>query len=161
MSVRLELLKKKDLELFEKSHEEAFMVHAKYFKDGLVPGPDQQDEAESFNSLFMRDDTTFLGIYDDNKFIGGAIVIDEGNYVSEINLFFLIVEYQSKGLGKDILTMVENYFPDTKVFRLITPTQVVRNSVFYINKCGYKIVKVIDFNKEENSADYLFEKVRQ
>ena len=160
MSVRLELLKKEDLDLFEKSHEEAFTVHAKYFKDGLVPGPDQQDEAESFNSLYMRNDTTFLGIYDDDKFIGGAIVIDEGNYVSEINLFFLIVEYQSKGLGKDILTMVENYFPDTKVFRLITPTQVVRNSVFYINKCGYKIVKVIDFNKEENSADYLFEKVR-
>ena len=55
--------------------------------------------------------------------------------------------------------MVEEYFPNAKVFRLITPTQVVRNSVFYINKCGYKIVKVIDFNKEENTADYLFEKI--
>ena len=76
-----------------------------------------------------------------------------------IELFYLIIDYQSKGIGKVALGMVEEYFPNAKVFRLITPTQVVRNSVFYINKCGYKIVKVIDFNKEENTADYLFEKI--
>lgn len=57
--------------------------------------------------------------------------------------------------------MVEDYFPDTRVFRLITPSQVIRNTVFYVNKCGYRIVKVVDFDKEANTADYVFEKRRR
>ena len=69
----------------------------------------------------------------------------------DISIFFLIVEYQGKGIGKTALEMVEAYFPDARVFRLITPSQVVRNVVFYVNKCGYRIVKVIDFNKEVNT----------
>ena len=53
---------------------------------------------------------------------------------------------------------MEDYFPDTKVYRLITPSNVVSNTVFYVNKCGYRIVKVVGFDRETNMADYVFEK---
>ena len=99
-----------------------------------------------------------LGIYDGQMLIGGATVQSLENYEYEIYEFFIAVEYQSKGIGKNALELVENYFEDAKVFRLITPSQVIRNTVFYVNKCGYHIVKVVDFNKEENCADYVFEK---
>ena len=61
-------------------------------------------------------------------------------------------------LKKEALALVEAYFPDTKLFRLITPSNVVRNTVFYVNKCGYRIVKVVGFDREANTADYVFEK---
>ena len=83
-----------------------------------------------------------------------------GNNIKEINIFFICVEYQGKGVGKMALEMIENYFKDTKVFRLITPSQVIRNALFYINRCGYNIVEVVDYNKEENTCDFVFEKRR-
>lgn len=32
------------------------------------------------------------------------------------------------------------------------------NTVFYVNKCGYKIVEIVGFNKDKNIADFVFEK---
>ena len=57
--------------------------------------------------------------------------------------------------------MVEATFPDTKVWRLVTPTQVLRNSVFYVNKCGYKIVRVEDFDKRTEHGMFVFEKIKE
>ena len=57
--------------------------------------------------------------------------------------------------------MVEDTFPGTKVWRLVTPTQVLCNSVFYVNKCGYKIVRVEDFDKRTEHGVFVFEKRKE
>lgn len=162
MNLRLKLLDKSEIPLFNSSEEEAFSVHDKYFPDGIVPGAGDDDREEhDLNTIIDDPMFTVLAIYDDDIFVGGAIVEDKGECEKDISIFFLIVEYQSKGIGKIALDMVEAYFPDARVFRLITPSQVVRNTVFYVNKCGYRIVKVVDFDKETNTADYVFEKKRR
>lgn len=162
MNLRLKLLDKSEIPLFNRSEEEAFSVHDKYFPDGIVPGAGDDDREEhDLNTIIDDPMFTVLAIYDDDIFVGGAIVEDKGECEKDISIFFLIVEYQSKGIGKIALDMVETYFPDARVFRLITPSQVVRNTVFYVNKCGYRIVKVVDFDKETNTADYVFEKKRR
>lgn len=162
MNLRLKLLDKSEIPLFNRSEEEGFSVHDKYFPDGIVPGAGDDDREEhDLNTIIDDPMFTVLAIYDDDIFVGGAIVEDKGECEKDISIFFLIVEYQSKGIGKIALDMVEAYFPDARVFRLITPSQVVRNTVFYVNKCGYRIVKVVDFDKETNTADYVFEKKRR
>lgn len=80
------------------------------------------------------------------------------NYEYNMFEFFIEPAHQVQGIVVYALELVENYFEDAKVFRLITPPQVVRNCVFYVNKCGYQIVKVLDFNKGENYEDYLLKK---
>ena len=162
MNLKLRLLERTEIPLFSRSEEEAFRVHDRYFPDGNVPGASEDDRGEfDLKNVIDNPQFTVLGIYDDNVFCGGTIVEDKGGNVKDISIFFLIVEYQGKGIGKTALEMVEAYFPDARLFRLITPSQVVRNVVFYVNKCGYRIVKVIDFNKEANTADYVFEKRRR
>ena len=59
---------------------------------------------------------------------------------------------------KTAFVMVEADFPDTEIFHLSTPSQKIRNTVFYVNKCGYHIVKGIEFGPASNTADYVFEK---
>ena len=159
MKLNLQLLKKDEFDLFNKEDEKAFKVHARYFPDGIVPGA-EEDDRDEYELKKIIDDPKFtvLSIRDGESFIGGAIVEDMGNHISTIDIFFLTVEYQSKGIGKTALDLVESYFPDTEVFRLITPSQVVRNTVFYVNKCGYRVVEVVDFDREQNTADYVFEK---
>ena len=159
MRLRIELLRKKEIEMFERIRDLSFAVHAKYFKDGVLPG--FEDDAENdFKTLDIIDksDYTVFSLWDDKIFIGGATVQSLGNHAYEIFEFFIAPEYQGKGIGKEALQLVENYFNDAELFRLITPSQVIRNTVFYINKCGYHIVNVVDFNKKENCADYVFEK---
>ncbi len=68
------------------------------------------------------------------------------------------LRYRTFLFGLIPVALVEDYFPDTKVYRLIIPSNVVRNTVFYVNKCGYRIVKVVGFDRETNMADYVFEK---
>ena len=159
MNLEIQLLTREEIDLFNKADEAAFNVHARYFPDGIVPGAAEDDRGEYDLKKVMDDPKyTVLSIKDNGRFIGGAIVEETGKHSREIEIFFLIVEYQSKGIGKEALALVEDYFPDTKVFRLITPSNVVRNTVFYVNKCGYRIVKVVDFDREANTADYVFEK---
>ena len=158
MNLRIALLGKEETKLFKQIHDLAFEVQAKYFKDGVLPGFDEDDKEFDLSNLIKNPNFTVLGIYNDQTLIGGATIQTMGEQAYEIYEFFIAVEYQNKGIGKVALELVENYFNDAKIFRLITPSQVVRNTVFYVNKCGYQIVKVIDFNKEENCADYVFEK---
>lgn len=162
MNLSLKLLTKDEIDLFNKANDEAFNVHSRYFPDGNVHGADEDgDEELNLEKIIDEPMFTVLSIRDDDKFIGGAIVEDKKNGYGEIHIFFLTVEYQSRGIGRFALEMVENYFPDVKVFQVVTPSQVVRNVVFYVNKCEYKIVRVVGFDREKNTADYVFEKRRK
>jgi GNAT superfamily N-acetyltransferase len=162
MNLKVQPLKEEEVDLFNKADEAAFNVHARYFPGGIVPGAAEDDRGEYDLRKVMNDPKfTVLSIYDDDRFIGGAIVEDKGQTVKEIEIFFLIVEYQSKGIGKTALELIEDYFPDAGIFRLITPSNVVRNVVFYVNKCGYKVVKVVGYDRDTNTADYVFEKRRR
>lgn len=158
MNLRLELLKKEEIDLFNRGEERAFDVHAKYFEDGLIPKGDEEEHKYEPEKLLDNPKFTLLSIKDGEKFIGGAIVEKMEKNVFDIGIFYLIVEYQAKGIGKQALDMIEEYFSYAKKFTLITPSQVLQNTVFYINKCGYNIVKVIDFDREKNTADFIFEK---
>ena len=159
MNIKLQLIKREEIDLFSKEEERAFNVHTRYFPDGVVPGAAEDDRDEYELSMIIDNPKfTILSIKDCEQFIGGAIVEDKGNRVRDIDIFFLTVEYQGQGIGKTVLDMVEAYFPDTEVFNLITPSQVIRNIVFYVNKCGYHIVKVVGFDPVSNTADYVFKK---
>ena len=68
---------------------------------------------------------------------------------------------QGKGLGQKALKMVEDTFPETKIWRLVTPTQVLRNAVFYVNKCGYSIVQVDEYDKNKECGMFVFEKRKE
>lgn len=161
MNLRLGLLKNDECEIFRRRHDASFETQAKYFKDVVLPGfEDENEEEYNLQEMIANPECTVLSIWENESMIGGAIVEAKANHEYEIFEFFIDEEHQGKGIGKQALEFVEYYFEDATVFRLITPSQVVRNCVFYVNKCGYRIVKVIDFDKENNSADYLFEKRR-
>ncbi len=44
---------------------------------------------------------------------------------------------------------------------MVAPTQVVCNFVFYVNKCGYKIVRVEEVDKRMEHGTFVFEKRKE
>lgn len=85
-------------------------------------------------------------VYADGVKVGGVCLkIDHTTQENWFDLFYIYPEFHSKGLGLLIWQAIERRYPDTKVWRLITPYFEKRNIHFYVNKCGFKIVEF--FNK--------------
>ncbi|MBR3877786.1 MAG: GNAT family N-acetyltransferase [Bacteroidaceae bacterium] len=85
-------------------------------------------------------------VYADGIKVGGiSIKADAATLHNSAELFYIYPEYHGKGLGYQIWQAIERLYPNTKVWRLITPYFEKRNIHFYVNKCGFKIVEF--FNK--------------
>lgn len=161
MQVKVGFTKFQEVELLQQMEEAAFEINKKYFKDGILPGPPEEEKMKhTWRACF--DDPAFelVSIYDDEELIGGARVKRFGYFNAEMELFFISPEYQGKGIGAEAFISVENLFPEVRLWCFVTPTQVVRNAAFYVNKCGYAIVEIAEYDDETDSGMYVFEKVK-
>ena len=78
----------------------------------------------------------------DGEIVGGAIVvIDENTHHNHLDLLYVKYGVQAKGIGYQIWKTVETLYPDTKVWETCTPYFDKRNIHFYVNKCGFHIIK--------------------
>lgn len=162
MILELKKMHKEEMDYLEKLEKTSFEVNAKYFENGVIPPlPEEDAEKYSFKVLCEQSDTETLTIFYEDEIIGSVIVKDIEPKVKEILLFFIIPKMQGKNLGKKALKMVEEMYPETRIWRLVTPTQVLRNSVFYVNKCGYSIVRVDEWDKDKECGMFVFEKKRE
>lgn len=110
-----------------------------YDKETIVPDSD-------INMSLYNPQCETLAVYADGKKVGGATV--RINHITQHNwldLFYLYPDQHGKGLGLQIWQSLEKRYPETKVWRLITPYFEKRNIHFYVNKCSFKIVEF--FNK--------------
>lgn len=143
MGIEIRISKKEEFQQLEQIEAASFDVNAKYFENGqLPPLPEEDKDAYSFKAMWDDENTEVLTILIDGEIAGGAAVKDISADQKEIVLFFLSPNIQGKSYGQKALKMIEESYPAVKIWRLVTPTQVIRNAVFYVNKCGYSIVYV-------------------
>lgn len=110
----------------------------------------------------------------EGKKAGGIVVnIDRKTRRNHLDFFFIAPEYHSRGLGLAAWQAMEALYPETEVWETGTPYFEKRNIHFYVNKCGFHIVKFFsryypDPNEtEEGDAEelpggdgfFVFEKV--
>ncbi len=78
----------------------------------------------------------------EGSMVGGAIVkIDPETRHNSLELLFVKVGIQSKGLGQAIWNKIEQLHPETKEWETFTPYFEKRNIHFYVNCCGFHIVE--------------------
>ena len=168
MKFKLELLSEKELEKFKKDMQEAFQ---KGFED--VYGPNEGTvlpEKDIAQSLNTAGSIAYKAIVD-NEMVGGAVVvIKEETQHNDLHLLYVKYGIQTKGIGKMIWDEIERLHPETVVWETCTPCFEKRNIHFYVNKCGFHIVKYInEKNPDPNTPDdfigdggdgmFVFEKV--
>lgn len=102
--------------------------------------------------------------------VGGAVVvIDEKTQHNHLNLLYVKYGIQAKGIGLAIWNEIEKLHSDTKVWETCTPYFEKRNIHFYVNKCGFHIVKYEckynhtleveeDFIGDGNEGMFVFQK---
>ena len=149
MNFEIVKLSQEDIKTFKKDIQEAFqkgfeLVYGK--SDGVV-----LPEKDIDRSLNAKGSVAYKALLD-GEFVGGAIVIiNNETQINSLDLLYVKYGVQSKGIGYQIWSKIESLHTKTKIWKTCTPYFEKRNLYFYLNKCGFKIVKY--FNDVKRSPN--------
>lgn len=128
-------------EAFQKGFEE------KYSRTNEVILPDKDID----QSLNEKGSVAYKALLDGEMVSGAIVVIDEKTQHNHLDLIFVKYGTQSKEIGKAIWFKIEELHPETVVWETCTPYFEKRNIHFYVNVCGFHIVKF--FNEKHPMPD--------
>lgn len=75
----------------------------------------------------------------DGKIIGGIIVTISGKSYGRIDRIFVEPVYQGKGIGSNVIKLIEEEYPSIRIWNLETSSRQLTNHHFY-KKMGYEII---------------------
>ncbi|HNY13621.1 MAG TPA: GNAT family N-acetyltransferase [Candidatus Wallbacteria bacterium] len=146
-----------DVELLAPVMKRAFDEDAKRHLNEEHGGPDGYDDGNFLRKWALHKDSRAFKISKDEKPIGVVILWINKNNENFLGNMFIDADLQDKGLGTAVWKFVESEYPETVIWRTETPGFSKRNHNFYVNKCGFKIVRIDNpGNKYEES--YFMEK---
>ncbi|PZM66271.1 GNAT family N-acetyltransferase [Paenibacillus dendritiformis] len=135
----------------------AFDTDTKQFLGQEKGGPVGYDTGEFIKRWALNSPTQSYKVVLDKKVIGAVIVWINENNENVLECLFIDPFVENRGIGLAIWRYIEQKYPDTKKWITETPGYSKRNHHFYVNKCGFKIVKIKNpMNREDES--YILEK---
>lgn len=165
MNYRMIPLEKEEIKEFKRIMQEAFQkgYEAEFGKYQNIILP-EEDIDESLNA----DGAVSYKVIENDEIIGGTIVnINTETSHNHLDILFVKVGIQSKGVGMFIWNEIEKLYPDTKVWETYTPYYEKRNIHFYVNKCGFKIAEffnpkhLAEWNRNGNQTGNIPNEVGQ
>lgn len=158
--MELELKRLEELHINEltKIMERAFDEDTRIHLGEEKGGPDGYDDGNFLRKWGLHKDAASYCILLKEQLIGGVILWineDNNNFLGKI---FIDPVYENQGLGTKVWNMIEKLYPDTKTWNTETPIFSSRNHNFYVNKCGFHIVK-IDNPKNRLEGQFKMQKV--
>ncbi|GEQ22688.1 hypothetical protein CBU02nite_31940 [Clostridium butyricum] len=156
--LKLETLRESDIEVLTPIMKRAFDEDSRLHLGELEGGPEGYDNGEFLRKFALDKNSTSFKVLLNNKIIG-AVILWINNKTNEnfLGNIFLDLNTQNSGIGKDIWKMIEDMFPNTKIWRTETPGFSRRNHYFYVMKCGFKIIK-IENPMDKYECNYIMEK---
>jgi len=120
-------------------------------------GPPGYDNGDFIRKWYLNSGARSFKILINGKIIGGLNVFINNNQENHLGNIFIDPLYEDNGYGTLLWKMVEQMYPDTVKWNTDTPGFSKRNHNFYINKCGFKVVK-IENPKDKYEENYILEK---
>lgn len=156
MKVNFEVVEEKEYSAFRQDVKDIFSIAViEEFGDNDELGECDDEEVisdEEINESLYKINAEVYYAYVDGKKVGGVVLeIDNITHHNSIDLLYVYPDCHSKGIGYSIWKAIEEKYPETKVWELVTPYFEKRNINFYVNKCGFKIVEF--FNKYHENPD--------
>ncbi|MBS0547880.1 MAG: N-acetyltransferase [Proteobacteria bacterium] len=129
-----------DYPAFKRELQAAFSeaVIAEY---GALPNGPIPSDAD-LDQTMSAPNTVILRIVRDKDHVGGCVLtIDATSNENSLDLLFVKLGQHGAGIGRSAWHAIEARYPQTRVWRTITPYFEKRNIHFYVNRCGFKIVE--------------------
>lgn len=124
-----------------------------------VGGPPGYDNGDFLRKYALDEKATSYKVIHNEKTVGAVILwINQETNENFLGNVFVDVDLENRGIGKKIWDFIESAYPHTKVWKTETPIFSRRNHNFYVNKCGFHVVKIQDPKDLENGS-FILEKV--
>ncbi|AKG35587.1 GNAT family N-acetyltransferase [Paenibacillus durus] len=120
-------------------------------------GPEGYDTEEFIRRWALESPSESFKVLLDERIVGAVIIFIHENNENFLGNLFVDPALQSHGVGLSIWEAIERKYPDTKKWTTETPGFSRRNHHFYVNKCGFKIVR-IENAWDAKEASYVLEK---
>lgn len=141
-------------DIMERAFDEDTRIHLGREKGG----PEGYDNGDFLRKWGLHEDAASYCVSLDGRCIGAAILWIREDGHNFLGNLFLDPIYENQGLGTRVWEMIEKQYPDTRTWSTETPGFSRRNHHFYVNKCGFHIVR-IDRPKDRLSCQYEMRKV--
>ncbi|MFV2949590.1 GNAT family N-acetyltransferase [Pseudomonas japonica] len=146
-----------DVDELERIYALSFESNAPFFPDDMEEEDGDADDDLSFSSALSLPNKTVLTIWKDDHLIGGALISRVPNQAYLLERMFILPEEQGKGYGHRAWIEIEKTLPCPGGWILRTPTCLINNVCFYVNKCGFSIIRVEDMGRD-GVGMYVFTK---
>ncbi|WP_174865143.1 GNAT family N-acetyltransferase [Pectobacterium polaris] len=147
-----------DAKELEEIYSSSFESNTTFFPDDMEEEDDDGEEDFSFESAITMSNKTVLGFWENTRLIGGAVISQDVCETNLLEKLFILPEKQGKGYGYRAWLEIEKMYPYVKEWKLRTPTCLINNVCFYVNKCGFSIVRVEDMGND-GVGMYVFSKL--
>ena len=140
--------------IMERAFDEDTRIHLGEEKGG----PEGYDNGDFLRKWGLHKNASSYYISLNGQPIGGVILWineDHNNFLGNI---FIDPLYENQGLGTKVWKIIEEMYPDTKIWNTETPIFSNRNHNFYVNKCGFHIIR-IEHPKNRLQGQYIMQKV--
>jgi hypothetical protein len=118
---------------------------------------DDNTDLPSIDGILEKPESTPLLFYLEGKMVGGAVLIINNDNNNILSLLFIDSNCLDRGIGYRAWLEIEKRYPQTKTWTTETPSCLMRNVHFYVNKCAFHIIKVNDPKK--NEPMFVFQKI--
>lgn len=157
-NLTFETLEENDIDVLTKIMERAFDEDTRIHLNEPKGGPNGYDNGDFLRKFGLHKDSTAYKISQEDKVIGCIILwINKETNINFLGSIFIDTSVQNKGIGKKIWGFIEQEYPETVKWRTETPGFSRRNHNFYVNKCGFHVVKIENPMDKYNSS-YILEK---
>lgn len=145
--IEMRPLQEDEVDLFVKEIQIAFdqAVIEKYGtqKDTVIPREDVERSLHGKNAEAFR-------VFADGEGVGGVVVsINKETQHNALELLYVNPDCHSRGIGQKVWQMIEEKYPETKVWETHTPYFETRNIHFYVNRLGFHIVEFFNSHHPE------------
>lgn len=153
-----ETLEEKDIDVLTKIMERAFDEDTRIHLNEPKGGPNGYDNGDFLRKFGLHKDSTAYKISQEDKVIGCIILwINKETNINFLGNIFIDTSVQSKGIGKKIWEFIEQEYPETVKWCTETPGFSRRNHNFYVNKCGFHVVRIKN-PMDKYDSSYILEK---
>lgn len=157
MGLEFKIFEETDIEVYTEIMKLAFNDDSKRHLNEESGGPPGYDDGSFLREFALHKDSVAYKVLKDDTPVGLIIVwikSDGNNYLGNM---FVHPKYQGRGIGFKMWKYIEAKYDKTKSWSTETPGFSKTNHHFYINKCGFYLVK-IDNPMDKYNESYLLEK---
>ncbi|NRY63691.1 GNAT family N-acetyltransferase [Clostridium beijerinckii] len=158
MNIKFDKMTEKDITSLVKIMKRAFDYDAQIHLGKETGGPLGYDDGTFLSKWGLDKKATSYCIYLNDVLIGGTILWINENNENYLGSLFIDPDYEDKGIGTRIWSKIEDMYPNTRAWNTETPIFSHRNHNFYVNKCGFHVVK-IDNPKDLEEGSFILRKV--